>query len=189
VELDHVLIAAADLPAAARDLEVRHGLRSIAGGRHPGWGTANRIVPLGDAYLELVAVVDPAEAAGSPFGRWVAASRGPFAWAVRTNDLDEAAARLGLEIVAGSRARPDGTVLRWRSAGVEQAAAEPLLPFLIQWEGGTVLPGRVGARQGTLGELRLRGDAARLEEWLGPHDLPVTVTPGEPGVDGFVLGA
>ena len=61
----------ADLAAAAEEIEARHGLASIEGGRHPGWGTANRIVPLGEAYLELVAVVDEAEAAQSPFGRWV----------------------------------------------------------------------------------------------------------------------
>ncbi len=181
MKLDHVLIA-------VPDLEAEQELVSIEGGRHPGWGTANRIVPLGDAYLELVAVVDEGEAAANPFGRWVAASRGPFAWAVRTDDLDAAAARLGLAIGAGSRARPDGTMLRWRSAGIEQAAAEPLLPFLIQWEEGTVLPGQSGARQGRLQELRLRGDASRLDEWLGPHDLPVTVTPGEPAVEAFVLG-
>ena len=79
LELDHVLIAVADLAAAARELEVRHGLASVEGGRHPGWGTANRIVPLGDTYLELIAVVDEAEAAESPFGRWVAAAQpGPL---------------------------------------------------------------------------------------------------------------
>jgi hypothetical protein len=51
LELDHVLIAVSDLAAAAREIEVRYGLVSIEGGRHPGWGTANRIVPLGETYL------------------------------------------------------------------------------------------------------------------------------------------
>ena len=64
-ELDHVLIAVADVAAAARELEARHGLTSIKGGRHPGYGTANRIVPLGDSYLELVTVADESEAAES----------------------------------------------------------------------------------------------------------------------------
>ena len=180
MKLDHVLIAVPDLDAEQE-------LVSVEGGRHPGWGTANRIVPLGDAYLELVAVVDGVEAAGNPFGRWVAESSGPFAWAVRTDDLDAVAERLGLVIGAGSRARPDGTMLRWRSAGIEQAAAEPLLPFFIQWEEGTVLPGQAGAPQGRLQELRLRGEASHLDDWLGPHDLPVVVAAGEPGVDSFAL--
>src|SRR5439155_21921320 len=117
LELDHVLIAVADLAAAAEEIEARHGLASIEGGRHPGWGTANRIVPLGEAYLELVAVVDEAEAAQSPFGRWVAtASPAPaelLGWAVRVDALDEDARRLGLVAAAGSRATRDGEVLRW----------------------------------------------------------------------------
>lgn len=71
LHLDHVLVAVPDLNAAGREIEVRHGLSSIEGGRHPAWGTANRIVPLGDSYLELVAVVDAAMAAESVFGRWV----------------------------------------------------------------------------------------------------------------------
>jgi hypothetical protein len=71
LELDHVLIAVQDLEAAARELEARHGLASIEGGRHAARGTANRIVPLGETYVELITVVDEAEAAASVFGRWV----------------------------------------------------------------------------------------------------------------------
>src|SRR5215217_5363619 len=146
LELDHVLIAVADLAAVAQELEARHGLASIEGGRHPGWGTANRIVPLGEAYLELVAVVDEAQAAQSAFGSWLAqASRArakPLGWAVRTNELDGVASRLGLAVAAGSRATRGGQLLRWRLAGIEQAAAEPSLPFFIEWEPGTPLPGR-----------------------------------------------
>ena len=115
IELDHVLIAVTDLDAAGREFEARHGLASVAGGRHPGWGTANRIVPLGDTYLELVAAVDTAEAAGSPFGRWVAAapSGRPLGWAVRTQELDVIAGRLGLagdHGLAPTRGRPGAAV-------------------------------------------------------------------------------
>jgi hypothetical protein len=99
LELDHVVIAAADFEAAAVVLEERYGLHSVEGGDHPDWGTANRIVPLGGAHLELVAVVDEDEAAGSGFGRRVAATRPDplqlLGWAVRTDGLDatRAAAR------------------------------------------------------------------------------------------------
>ncbi len=58
MQLDHILIAVTDLAAAAEELEARYGLASVAGGRHPSWGTANRIVPLAETYLELVAVID-----------------------------------------------------------------------------------------------------------------------------------
>src|SRR5262245_13448232 len=71
MELDHVLIAVTDLEEAARGFESRYGLASVDGGRHRDFGTANRIIPLGSTYLELVAVVDPGAAAGSSFGWWV----------------------------------------------------------------------------------------------------------------------
>lgn len=195
MELDHVLIAVADLATAARHLEARHGLASIEGGRHPGWGTANRIVPLGETYLELVAVIDEAEAAQSPFGRWVAGAHPELAqtlgWAVRTHQLDDVARRLGLTVEAGSRAARGGRLQRWRLAGVEQAAAEPSLPFFIEWGQDTPLPGRAPAthRAGSveIAELQLDGDADRLTAWLGAHRLPITVRPGLPAVTSVVL--
>jgi hypothetical protein len=190
LELDHVVFAVADLEAAARELEARLGVASLAGGRHPGWGTANRIVPLGGAYLELVAVVDASEAAGSAFGRWVAAAASdrlqPTGWAVRTDDLDSVAARLGLEIAASSRTRPDGSVLRWRLAGAEHAALDPSLPFFIEWGEGVPLPGGEGVRM-MLTELRLRGDERRLQGWLGPNELPLRLVAGSPAVTAVVL--
>ena len=190
-----MLIAVADLAAAGRDLEARHGLASIDGGRHPGWGTANRIVPLGDAYLELVAVVDEAEAAQSTFGRWVARAVPAVAtllgWAVRTDELEEVARRLRLVAAAGSRAARDGQVLRWRLAGIEQVAAEPSHPFFIEWGEGTLLPGHRPEPHRAAGlhlaELQLAGDADRIAAWLGPHDLPITVRPGMPALTRVLL--
>jgi Glyoxalase-like domain len=188
------VIAVADLAEAARSIEVRHGLTSIEGGRHPGWGTANRIVPLGEAYLELVAIVDEAEAAQSPFGRWVAAAHPtprPLGWAVRTHELDDFARRLDLTVAAGARAGRNGELVRWRVAGVERATAEPSLPFFIEWGHGTPLPGRATAshRAGAvqIAKLRLDGDADRVAAWLGVHRLPITVRPGPPAVASIVL--
>jgi len=169
------LIAAADLESAAP------GLESVEGGRHPGWGTANRIIPLGDTYIELVTVVDEAEAANSVFGRWVAgAPDGPLGWAVRTDRLDEVADRLGLTVTDGSRIGRDGRRIQWRLAGVERAAAEPCLPFFIQWAPGTTLPGH--GHDGWIDGLELVGDDARLHDWLGDHHLPITVRAGPPAV-------
>jgi hypothetical protein len=120
VELDHVLIALADLTASVEDFEERYGLGSVAGGRHVGWGTANRIVPLGDTYLELLAVVDQREAATSAFGNWIAQALvgRPLGWAVRTDNLAGIAQRLMLAVSSGSRPTSDGEVLSWRNAGI-----------------------------------------------------------------------
>ena len=190
-----MLIAVADLAATARDLDARFGLTSIEGGRHPGWGTANRIVPLGDPYLELVSVVDTAEAARTRFGRWVARFAGenarPLGWAVRVLDIDAVARRLDLTIGAGSRATRSGETLRWRMAGLERAAAEPSLPFFIEWAPNTPFPGRAPIRH-RAGEVRvarldLEGDADRLATWLGGDELPIAVGDGAAAVTRIVL--
>lgn len=190
MELDHVLIAVADLAAAGREIEVRHGLSSIEGGRHLAWGTANRIVPLGDSYLELVAVVDAVRTTESTFGRWVASGVSgngrPLGWAVRTSQLDEIARRLDLSIQDGSRATADGKQLRWRSAGIDQAAAEPSLPFFIEWGPQTQLPGQAAIRHrvGAAGIAMLAVDAdpGRLASWIGNNQLPIVVRAGVPAV-------
>ncbi|HEX3329329.1 MAG TPA: VOC family protein [Gaiellales bacterium] len=188
IAVDHLLIATAHLDAAAAAAEGL-GLPVAAGGRHSGWGTANRIVPLGDAYLELVAVVDAAEAAASGFGSWVAAAPpGPMGWAVHPADLDATAGRLGLGVVPGARAAPDGRTLRWRTAGVEHAALEPTLPFFIAWEAGTPFPG-AGATGIEVERIDLHGDAGRLAAWLDGLGPPVSVTPGPPAVERIVLRA
>jgi Glyoxalase-like domain len=195
VELDHVLLAVTDLAAAGRELQARYGLASVEGGRHPDWGTANRIVPLGDSYLELIAVVDQAATVDSSFGRWVAsrASRPGrlLGWAVRTSGLDTIARRLALTVYSGARVAPSGEVLRWRSAGMDQAAAEPSLPFFIEWAAGVRLPGATAithpAAPAGISKLHLEGDPDRLAAWLGNHVLPIVVRTGRPAVTAIVL--
>ena len=194
MEIDHVLIRVADVDGAVRSFEAEHGLASIPGGRHPGWGTANRIVPLGDTYLELVAVVDEPEAAGSTFGRWVADSAaGPMGWCVRPPSLDAVTERLGLTAGTGSRATAAGDTLSWRYAGFEQAAAEPALPFFIEWSDPALFPGRLSVqhRAGPVepAEVIVAGDSDAIERWLGPdHGLPLAVRPGPPRLERIVLG-
>jgi hypothetical protein len=123
VKLDHVIIAVRDLGEAALWMEARFGLASIEGGRHPGWGTANRIIPLGDVYIELVTVIDGDQAQRSAFGRWVARSGNREAsllgWSVRSPNLDQVARRLSLTVGERSRTRADGQRVQWRLAGVQ----------------------------------------------------------------------
>jgi hypothetical protein len=196
LEIDHVVMAVGDLEEAADRLFREHGLASVVGGRHTGMGTANRVVPLGSAYLELIAVVDDDEAATSPMGRWVrSATAGGDrwgGWVVRPGDIEAEAARLGLDVMDGARERPDGTVLRWRMAGVGEAAANPPLPFFIEWRvAESERPGRADAahRVRPLGIARLdvAGDRDRMRDWLG-EDLPnLRVVPGPPGIVAVVV--
>jgi hypothetical protein len=189
IELDHVLIAVDDLEVAAKEVEERYGLASVEGGRHRGFGTANRIVPLGETYLELVAVVDEEEAAASGFGSWVGGGERPrlLGWCLRTDELDAVAERLGLTIADGSRARPDGAVLRWRMAGLERSADEPSLPFFIEWGAGTPYPGGALAQAATIDELQARGDEDRIAQWIDGANIPLSVSEGDPALLAVIL--
>jgi hypothetical protein len=181
LRIDHVLYALGDLEAGAARLEEDHGLESIAGGEHPKWGTANRVVQLGPDYLELIGVVDAAAAAESGFGRIVRdAGDGLLGWAVATDDLDAVADRLGLEIERGTRYRPDGVRLGWRLAGIAEALKSGgFLPFFIQWEGPAELhPGGDSSGEAGIAYVELTGDAEQLRDWLGGAELPVRVREG-----------
>jgi hypothetical protein len=176
--IDHLIVCVGDLDVGARNFRDRFGLDSVEGGRHPGHGTANRIVPLGDSYIELVAVVDPSEADASAFGRWVSgrvrAAGVVDAVSIRTDDLSVVCARLGLESTAMSRQMPDGVELKWSVAGVN-LAFEEFLPFFIEWhvpEGQ--MPGRADVIHDRevvgVEEVVLSGDRGRLERWT--EDVP-----------------
>jgi hypothetical protein len=109
-----------------------------------------------------------------------------------TDDLDAVAARLDLEIVEGRRERPDGQVLRWRSAGLEDPKRAPWLPFFIAWDVPADLhPGRARAGHGVLVQgiaaVDVGGDAGLLRDWLGGEDLPIRATSGAAGVRSVAL--
>jgi len=191
LRLDHVVYAVRDLDEAAVWFREAFGLDSTAGGRHERWGTANRIVPLGDQYLELVAAVDASAAGMTAFGRGVlelaADGGGWFTLAAVADDLDAVASRLGLEVGSGSRARPDGGTVRWRMAGLEDPRREPWMPFFLAWDVPEELhPGRARAGHGIrargISWVEVGGDAVRLRDWLGGEELPIRVIDGEPGI-------
>lgn len=193
-EIDHVVWRVNDLEAAAADVKLRYGLASVPGGRHPGWGTANRIVPLGSSYLELIAVVDPAEAAADATGRdWLdhlAEPEGPLLLCLRTDAIDAVASRLRLEVVRKSRLRPDGVEVAWRSAGLDVALKKPWLPFFICWDlppdrhpGRTPIPGGAPGAGG-ISWVQVGASSSELSEWLGGEELPLRLA-GPPRVNAF----
>jgi hypothetical protein len=191
MQLDHVLIAVADFEAAAAALWSDHGLEAREGGRHPSWGTANWLVPLGSSYLELVGIADPAVAATSTFGRRalevLGSGGGPYAWCVRADDLDATSSRLGLAIESGSRHRPDGQIVSWRMAGLDTAMRDPSRPFFIEWTVPPSLhPGRSPVRHRAaapeLAWIEVAGDAEGIRSWLGEQEMPVRLREGEPAV-------
>lgn len=137
--VDHVVLACADPDATAAELENRLGLAATGSGRHEALGTRNRLVWLGDSYLELVGVFDPRLAGQSWLGRPVLAALerggGLATWAIAVDDLAEtlrwAPADAGLVGPRdGERRRPDERVVRWRLA--HPADLSPTAPFLIE---------------------------------------------------------
>jgi hypothetical protein len=189
--LDHVVYVVADLDEAAEAWRRGYGLDSIDGGRHERWGTENRIVPLGSAYVELLAVFDPALASGDRFATSVAdRARTGGGWLVPVlaiDDLDRVAARLGLEVVEGSRRRPDGEVLRWRSAGVSDPRREPSWPFFISWDvPPDVHPSATRAGHGTratgISTVEVSGERPALEAWIGEVPPQLSIVDGPPAL-------
>jgi hypothetical protein len=189
VRIDHVIYATDDLDDAQRRFEAL-GLRVVPGGVHDGMGTHNRIVPLGDGYVELLAIHDRGLAEGAGFGRALLDrlrdGEGWLGWAVAVEeDIELVARRLGIGIIPISR---DG--LTARLAGVAEAAREPFLPFFCQRDPGVGSPGDGGT--GGISWLELGGDAGRLADWVGGAELPLRFADGPPrplavGVGALIL--
>jgi Glyoxalase-like domain len=189
--IDHAVMAVRDLDASAAGLGDEHGLAFVPGGRHPRWGTANMIAPLGRDYVELLGVVDHEVGAGTVLGRTLlglsASGDRWFSVCLADDDIEGTAARLGLGVQPGSRTRTDGTEVRWRGAGIEDRGEELSLPFFIAWD---VLPELHPGAAPTehrlpvegIAWVEVGGDEGRLAEWLGGAEVPIRVVAGPPRV-------
>jgi hypothetical protein len=173
--IDHIVIAVHDPDGAAELLQAEVGLEPGGGGRHEGRGTFNRLIWLGDAYLELIGVDDSVAAAGWTVGeaalRLLAAGReGVAAFAIATDDIaaDVALLRAGgapfEEPRAGARTRPDGEVVRWTTAFPRELGPDGL-PFLIEHElrGAEWGPAARAARADLVHPFGGKASLARLE--------------------------
>jgi catechol 2,3-dioxygenase-like lactoylglutathione lyase family enzyme len=136
---DHILIGCADLDSAIAWFEDRTGVKPMRGGSHPGRGTRNALVSLGQLhYLELFAP-DPAQhVANNELAELanITAPR-PIAWAAHTTDVEAIRRRAiaaGLKLTGptpGSRQRPHGRTLHWTTLDIQDRSS--LVPFFIQW--------------------------------------------------------
>lgn len=139
--IDHLVIASADPDAAAAELEATVGLRAAGGGRHERLGTFNRLVWLGDTYLELIGVWDASLAAaswiGAPTLRALERGGGFVSFALASDGLAADVERLrghGSQLdgpMSGERTRPDGRTVRW-SLAVPPGLGPDAPPFLIE---------------------------------------------------------
>ena len=163
--VDHLLLGIGDLDRGIAWVAERTGVRAVIGGSHPGRGTRNALVSLGPMqYLEIIAP-DPAQTAFN-FQIDVRAMNEPrlINWAAGTTNIDDvvrrakAAGRHVLGPTDGSRARPDGKLMKWRSLGIASelaAAGVQPIPFFIQWSAGTVHPSEDSPKGCTLRAFRI----------------------------------
>jgi hypothetical protein len=137
--IDHVIIAGASLEALEGAFS-RLGFSVVGGGAHPHLGTRNRIIILGDGYIELLAIADPVRVSPALRQR-IADGAAWVGYALQSDDIAAEAQAIrarGVDVrgpTAGRLVAPDGSARGWRVATLGSddlwAAALPL-PFLIQ---------------------------------------------------------
>jgi hypothetical protein len=144
--LDHILLGCTLLTSGIELVAKRTGVRAAFGGVHPGRGTQNALLSLGERhYLEIIAL-DPLQS-DAPDHYGVAKLIEPrlVGWAAHPGDLNSFATRLRDADIAfdgpnpGSRKRPDGRLLQWNTLNLKNDR-DGLLPFFIEWSAGTVHP-------------------------------------------------
>jgi hypothetical protein len=138
--LDHILLGSNDLQRGIDLVEQHTGVRAAFGGVHPGRGTQNALLSLGiRRYLEIIAP-DPQQNVSAERASMLKKLTEPrlVGWAAHPGDIQVLAADLAKAgIIAegptpGSRQRPDGNVLHWKTLNLKDDG-NGLLPFFIEW--------------------------------------------------------
>ncbi|MEI4470685.1 VOC family protein [Frigidibacter sp. MR17.24] len=136
--LDHLAVTAPSLEEGVAAVEAALGLALAPGGRHPLMATWNRLLGLGDSYLEVIAPDPSVPGPGRP--RWFRLDERQGVrltnWVAACPDLEAALgaapAGLGLPVALERGA------LRWRMAVPDDGRLpfDDAFPALIQWQGG-----------------------------------------------------
>lgn len=144
--LDHILIGSPDLDQGIAFIENITGVRAAFGGVHPGAGTRNALLSLGtNRYLEIIAP-DPQQPESADTRDLRSLVKPAIVgWAAHLDDIEVFARRLngdGIETIGpttGSRKRPDGRLLTWKTLALTDDFGG-LLPFFIEWGIGSIHP-------------------------------------------------
>src|SRR5882724_2121689 len=154
--LDHIILGCNDLDLGMELVEQNTGVRPAIGGVHPGRGTRNALLSLGERrYLEIIAP-DPAQQKIVHFPQ-IREMKDPrlIGWAVHPPDIAATAKLLRENQIAfqgpdeGSRKRPDGRVLNWKTINLADDR-HGLLPFFIEWSADSVHPSKDAPAKCTL---------------------------------------
>ena len=137
--LDHLLLGCNDLDKGIAFVEQKLGVRAAFGGVHPGRGSRNALLALGERkYLEIIAP-DPKQPESAD-QRELHLIKTPklIGWAAHVDDIEAVkskltAAKIGFNpVLAGQRQRPSGQTLRWKALSLSDDKGG-LLPFFIEW--------------------------------------------------------
>ena len=197
LELDHIVVAAPTLSAGIAWAKHTLGKRMAGGGAHPNVATHNRLLNLGDCYLEVLAR-NPDDTPTRP--RWFGLDDAIWAedaptqprvvtWVLRTNDLDAALQLPGARGVARDASRGS---LRWRIGVPDDGAlpADGAFPTFIEWPDG-IGPVRNMPESGcALTSLTIRHrEADTIAHVLRPHlaDPRITFETGASQIAATVL--
>lgn len=138
LELDHLAVAAATLNEGVAVVEEALGVSLASGGAHPLMGTHNRLLGLGDVYLEVISIDPDAPAPAHP--RWFDLDNFSGAprltnWICRTGDM--AAQIASSPNGVGSPISLTRGDLSWQMAVPADGKLpfDNLYPALIQWHG------------------------------------------------------
>jgi hypothetical protein len=145
--IDHIILGSNDLAKGVDFVSTRTGVQAVFGGVHPGGGTRNALIRLGERqYLEILAPdPDQPSVADSLNLRALPAPR-LIGWAVHTDNIEETERRIragGLEVLdakAGSRRRPDGRLLSWRIMYLKDNMNGLLPLFFVEWDAASPHP-------------------------------------------------
>jgi hypothetical protein len=144
--LDHFILGCSDLNRGVAFVEQRTGIHAVFGGVHPGRGTQNALLSLGERrYLEIMAP-DPAQNIEPQIAKLRELNEPRIVgWAAHRDDLERFAAQLReaqIEIEGpreGSRKRLDGKELHWKTLTLKDDHAG-MLPFFIEWSKDSIHP-------------------------------------------------
>ena len=136
--LDHLAISAETLEAGAAWVEMALGVPLAGGGQHSHMGTHNRLLSLGDLYLEVIATNPKAPKPAWP--RWFDLDNFRGAprltnWICRTDNLDAALAIA--PPCTGTATDLQRGDCRWRFAvpATGKLPFDDRFPALIEWQG------------------------------------------------------
>jgi len=180
--LDHIILGCNDLDLGMELVEQNTGVRPAIGGVHPGRGTRNALLSLGERrYLEIIAP-DPAQQKIVHFPQ-IREMKEPrlIGWAVHPLDIAATAKLLRENQIAfsgpddGSRKRPDGLVLNWKTINLADDR-HGLLPFFIEWSADSVHPSKDAPKKCDLDYFTVMGvDPAELSQVFKRIGVDATV--------------